>query len=292
MNSVKSAIAQAPGTVGVTAKHLESGKTIRHNGDTVFFTASTFKVPVLVELYRQVDEGKIALGQRVELTDALRAPGGGLLKTLGVGLQPTIHDLAMMMIIISDNTATDIIYNMVGRDNLNSTMQELGLSATKVPMNCRELLYDVAGLDADDPAHTTDMVNDRLSLDQIVLDADGFSEEKSDVSSPDDMSRLLEMLHRGELMSPASTEGAMHILKSQQLNNVIPLLLPKGTDSGHKTGTYQGVRCDVGIVFAPNGPYTVSIMAKQLPTGEEYVSLSIDLRLAAISKAVYGEMTG
>lgn len=290
MDSVQSAIARAPGTVGVTAKHLESGRTIRHNGDTVFFTASTFKIPVLVELYRQVDGGKIDLEQRVELTDALKAPGGGLLKALGVGLQPTVHDLTMMMIIISDNTATDIIYNMVGRDNLNRTMQELGMSATRLPMNCRELLYDVVGLDAGDPAHTTKMVNDRLSLDQIVMDADGFSEERSDVSSPDDMSRLIEMLYRGELMSPASTKGAMHILKSQQLNNIIPLLLPKETESGHKTGTYTGVRCDVGIVFAPNGPYTVSIMAKHLPP-EEQADLSVDLKLAAISRAVYDEMT-
>ena len=104
------------------------------------------------------------------------------------------------------------------------------------------------------------------------------------------MSRLIEMLYRGELMSPASTEGAMHILKSQQLNNIIPLLLPEGTESGHKTGTYETVRCDVGIVFAPNGPYTVSIMAKHLPP-EEQADLSVDLKLAAISRAVYDEMT-
>ena len=95
MNSVKSAIAQAPGIVGISAKHLESGKMIRHNADTLFFTASTFKVPLLVELFRQVDKGKIDLQQRWKISDSDQSPGGGLLKTLTVGLQPTIHDLAM-----------------------------------------------------------------------------------------------------------------------------------------------------------------------------------------------------
>ena len=67
-----------------------------------------------------MDQGKVDLNQRVELTDAHRTPGSGVLKEMGAGLQPTIHDLAMLMIIISDNTATDILYNLVGRANLNN----------------------------------------------------------------------------------------------------------------------------------------------------------------------------
>ena len=290
MNSVKSAIAQAPGIVGVSAKHLESGKIFRHNADTLFFTASTFKVPLLVEFFRQVDEGKIDLQHRWEISDSDQSPGGGLLKTLEVGLRPTIHDLAMLMITISDNTATDIIYNLVGRDSLNQTMQNLGLSKTKIPMNCKELLFDVVGLDINDPGHTNELVNQRLSTKQVSLNANSFSEESSDVSSPDEMCLLLEMLYRGELMSAASTESAIDILKSQQLNNIIPLLLPQGIECGHKTGTYQGVRCDVGLVFTPDGTYTVSIMAKQLPPDAERTCLSIDLKLAAISKAIYDAM--
>ena len=290
MSSVKSAIDQTPGVVGVSAKHLESGKTIRHNADTLFFTASTFKVPLLVEFFRQVDAGKIDLRHRWEISDSDQSPGGGILKTLTMGLQPTIHDLAMLMIIISDNTATDIIYNLVGRDSLNQTMQNIGLSKTKIPMNCKELLFDAVGLDVTDPRHTSELVNKRLSAKKVAQNADSFSEDSSDVSSPDEMCLLLEMLYRGELMSAASTESAIDILKSQQLNNIIPLLLPQGIECGHKTGTYQGVRCDVGLVFTPDGTYTVSIMAKQLPPDAERTCLSIDLKLAAISKAIYDAM--
>ena len=74
MGSVQLAIDQAPSVVGLAAKHLDSGATVRHKADETFFTASTFKVPVLVELYRQVDDGKIDLNQRVEMTDDMRAP--------------------------------------------------------------------------------------------------------------------------------------------------------------------------------------------------------------------------
>ena len=79
MTSVETEISQVSGVVGVSAKHLETGHEIRHNADVAFFTASTFKVPVLVELYRQIDEGKINPNARVELTNDMRAPGGGVL---------------------------------------------------------------------------------------------------------------------------------------------------------------------------------------------------------------------
>ena len=151
MSSVESAIASVPALVGVAAKHLDSGEEILHNSGDVFFTASTFKVPLLLELYRQVDAGKIDLSERVELHRDHRVPGSGVLKELGEGLSLTLHDLATLMIIISDNTATDILYNMVGRDNLNNAMRELGLTKTQVPMNTRELLYNIVGLDTNDP---------------------------------------------------------------------------------------------------------------------------------------------
>lgn len=283
MTKMDSAISKAPGTVGVAAKHLRTGTEFRHNADELFFTASTFKVPLLVELYRQVDQGKIDLAERVELTNAVRVPGSGVLKNLGTGLQPTLHDLAMLMIIISDNSATDILYEKVGGENINNTMRELGLTKTRIPMTTRQLLYSIVGLDPQDPMHTYQMASDKLFIQQYVPDADGFSEEKSDVSSPGDMSLLLELLHEGDILSPSSREGALDILKRQQLNNVIPLKLPPSIESAHKTGSYRGVRCDVGIVYSPSGPYTVAIMAK----GVSGLTLEVDLALADISRSIY-----
>ena len=146
MNRVESAIAAVPAVTGMAAKHLETGRELAHQADDLFFTASTFKVPILIELYRQVDAGIVDPVARLELTDEARSPGGGTLKELDSGLRLTIHDLAMLMIIVSDNTATDMLYNLVGRDRLNDTMRKLGLHRTSLPMTCRELLYSMYGV--------------------------------------------------------------------------------------------------------------------------------------------------
>ena len=246
-------------------------------------------MPLLVELYRQVDAGIIDVNQRIDLTDALRVPGSGVLKELASGLQPTVHDLAMLMIIISDNSATDILYNRVGGDNINNTMQQLGLTHTHIPMPCRELLYSITGLEVQNPAHTYQLASDRLKTREFVLEGDGFSEDKSDVSSPNDMCRLLELIYDGDILSSQSREAVLDILKRQQLSTVIPHALPAGTVVAHKTGSYHTVRCDVGIVFSPTGPYTVAIMAKQMAAGDR---MSVDASLAAISRAVYDEFAG
>ena len=289
MSAIQDFTAQTEGIVGVAAKHLETGECVCHNADTVFFTASTLKVPLLVELYRQVDAGIIEVNQRIDLTDALRVPGSGVLKELSAGLQPTVHDLAMLMIIISDNSATDILYNRVGGSNIDNTMRRLGLNHTHIPMTCRELLYSITGLEVENPAHTYQLASDRLKKRKFVLGGDGFSEEKSDVSSPNDMCRLLELIHDGDILSSQSREAVLDILKRQQLSTVIPHALPPGTVVAHKTGSYQSVRCDVGIVFSSAGPYTVAIMAKQIAAGDR---LSVDAGLAAISKAIYEGFVG
>ena len=284
MPSIKDAISHIQGTVGLSARHLESGREIQHNAGDVFFTASTLKVPVLVELYRQVDRGRIDLNRRVELTDDLRVPGSGVLKEMAPGLNPTVHDLAMLMIIISDNTATDILYNLVGGNNLNNTMRELGLSRTRIPMTVRELLFSVVGLDPGNPDHTYETCASRLFNQEYVPDGAGYDVDRSDVSSPGDMCKLLELLYSGDLLSAASRNGALDILKRQQLRTVIPHALPVGTDVAHKTGFYHGVRADVGIVYSPAGPYAVAIMAKDVTCPDRLVS---DLSLAALSRAVY-----
>ena len=283
MSSVDDAIAKVPGVAGVAARHFDTRAQVRHNADTEFFTASTFKVPLLLELLRRVDRGTIDLARRIELTDAMRVSGSGVLKELEADLRPTVRDLAMLMIVISDNVATDILYEMVGRDNLSATIRELGLTKTRIPMSTRELLYSITGLDPEDPSHTFNMVADRMRRQEFDLEADALDEEKSDVSSPDDMCELLEAVHRGDVLSPSSGETFFDILKRQQLNTIIPSLLPRGTIVANKTGGYHSVRCDVGVVHSPSGPYAIAVMAKQVD-GEQ---LQVDLAMATVSRAVY-----
>ena len=285
MNTLESAIAAVPAVTGVAAKHLNTGRELAHQADDLYFTASTFKVPILIELYRQVDMGIVDPADRLELTDADRAPGSGVLKELAAGLRPTVRDLATLMIIVSDNTATDMLYRLVGRDRLNHTMRDLGLHQTSLPMTCKELLYSMYGVETDDVFEGIRQVADALAHGRVVAGSDGLSEQRSDVSSPRDMVRLLEMLYRGDLLSEPSTAAVMDILERQQAVTIIPYGLPPGTRVAHKTGGVTGVRCDVGIVFAPSGPYAIALMAKQVTDPKE-----IDRALAAVSKAVYDEL--
>lgn len=288
MKTLQEAIDDVPGMVGVAARHLITGRTVEHNPNGVFFTASTFKVPILAEMYRQVDAGILDLTQRVELTDALRVPGSGVLRELGSGLNPTLHDLAMLMIIVSDNLATDILYDIVGENNINKTMAELGLSSTKLRMSCRELLFSLAGVPVSRSLEDFWEVSDRVEQGYrgLTHDCDALDEDKSDVSSPSDMARLLELVHDGAFLSDESREGMLHILKRQKLQSIIPYYLPKDIAAAHKTGGVYSVRCDVGIVWSPNGPYTVAIMAKQITD-----STDLDPKLARISQIVYEDIS-
>ncbi|GEM_PF-5844335 len=147
MEELQSAIEGVQGTVGFAAKHLETGQQLSHNADSIFFTAGTLKVPLLTELYRQVDEGYINLSERIELSDDLRVPRSGIFKELATGLQPTVRDAAMLMIIISYDTATDALMEMVGRESLHDTRQTWGLLQTRIPMSVRQLLYSAVDLD-------------------------------------------------------------------------------------------------------------------------------------------------
>ena len=284
MNNLESAVAAVPAVTGMAAKHLDTGQELAHQADDLYFTASTFKVPILVELYRQVDMGIVDHSARLELTDADRSPGSGVLKELASGLRSTVRDLATLMIIVSDNTATDMLYHLVGRDRLNKTMRDLGLHQTSLPMSCKDLLNSMYGVDTDDVFEGIRQVADALAHGRVVAGSDGLSEERSDVSSPRDMVRLLEMLYRGDLLSETSTAAVLHILERQQAVTIIPYGLPPGTRTAHKTGGVTGVRCDVGVVFAPSGPYAVALMAKHVTD-----TRAIDRALAAVSKAVYAE---
>ena len=131
--------------IGVAVKHLGTGEEASFNGDELFPMASVFKVPVIVELYKQVEAGRLSLDDKIMLKEADKVPGSGILRELSEGLGVTIKDLSRLMMILSDNTATDLIVERVGEDNVNATMKGLGLNKTIVVADCRDLLFDLVG---------------------------------------------------------------------------------------------------------------------------------------------------
>ena len=112
--------AEFGGTGGVAAKHLGTGEEIRVNADAVTATASTIKVPILIELFRQVEAGEVCLEDRLAVTEATRARGSGVLRELSPDIELTVRDHATLMIVVSDNTSTNVLIDVVGLERVNS----------------------------------------------------------------------------------------------------------------------------------------------------------------------------
>lgn len=277
------------GTVGVMVHELASGQELTHNHREVFPTASTLKVPLLYELYRRADEGTIDLTDRVTLYHKNRTPGSGVLQDLDEGLQPTIRDLAELMIIVSDNWATDMIYERIGKANVAGTLGKLGLHQTHIPMNIHELFAALADVDPEDPKVDYHFLKEYLKDYKPAADNIGYADdERNDVSSPADMVRLLVLIHEGYGLTQESREGVIKILKDQNFNTIIPARLPESEriETAHKTGSLRGIRNDVGIVYSPKVNYAVAFMSK----GQDDIPEVVD-RMARASRWIWDYLT-
>lgn len=259
--------ARTGGTMGVMVRDLDRGGDLCWNADRAFPTASTMKVPLLYALYRLAQEGDLDLAARVALRTEDRVPGSGVLHYLDAGLRPTVRDLAELMIIVSDNFATDTLYRLVGRERLAASMAELGLTETYLPHTTWELLAHVGGLDLADAGLTYDTLLERLKDSGSADPEAPYVDEEYDRSTPADMIQLLERIDAGHGLAAESREGMLAILKHQTINDRIPAKLPEGVgiEVAHKTGSVRGVRNDVGIVTAPGVRYAIAMMSRGLP---------------------------
>lgn len=273
------------GPVGVMVREIGGDHEMTWNHTEVFPTASTLKVPLLYELYRQADAGDIDLTERVTLLHKDRVPGSGVYQNLDEGLQPTIRDLAELMIIVSDNWATDIIFTRLGKDRVAAMLNELQLTQTSLPMTIREMFMTLANLDPTDSTVTYDSLREFLKTYKPAADNIGLaSDSRNDVSSPADMVQLMGIIDRGEGLSEASREAVIKILKHQNFSSIIPARLPNdhGIESAHKTGSLRGIKNDVGIVYSPTVTYAIAFMSK----GQDDVPEVVD-RMAKASRWIW-----
>jgi beta-lactamase class A len=245
---VEQAVAASRARIGVAIRHIESGEEVMIDADTPVPLASVVKIPVLVEAFRQMGEGRFTLEDRWPLEPDHKALGSGILTQFDDGLQPTVKDLLTLMIIISDNTATDILIQRLGVDSIDATMHRLGLSQTHVARMLSEIFEDM--LPSADPNQ------DRYALARWEAEhgvrRDGFSYSlgaDNNVSTPREMTRLVEMIFNGEILDREACDAMLAILLKQQLNDRLPRFLPSGTPIAHKTGTFSGVRNDSGIIY-------------------------------------------
>ena len=253
---IEKVIPRARGQVGVAIRHVESGTDVMINADQTYPMASTYKVPILVELFYQRAEGKLSLSDRIEVNPADVHPGGTIALLLdGPGLQMSIHNLINLMMRVSDNSAADILINKLGAANVTARMKTLGLDKIRVDRSTLEMILDQEGLDyATYGKLPFDQLRQRLDAidaQTAVRANERFNATEKDVATPRQMTLLLEKIYRGEIVDRAASDQIIEFMNHSMIGQArIPGLLPDGTRVVHKTGSISGSTNDTGIVYS------------------------------------------
>lgn len=242
---------------GLAIWHIESGEKVAVNGQEPFPMASTFKIPIIATAFQQIKAGKINLDERVELKDEDKSMGSGILPFFEAGVSPTIRDLLTLMIIISDNTATDMTVDLLGGAAvIEGYMHELGLTDIYFKMNCKDLLRGLF------PPEVQDMpleeLGEWLAENDVIRDGIAFSRgSDNDVSTANAMNTLLHMIYQGEIVEGELRDELLDIMFKQQFNVRLSRFLPMNTKFAHKTGTIGGIRNDSGILYVSDACHVI-----------------------------------
>lgn len=258
------------GTMGVAAVHLESGRSAYVNPDEPFPMASTYKVPIAVQVLHLVDEGKLSLAKRIEVEPEHLSPGSGMITTLldDPGVSLSLHNLVELMLLISDNSATDLCLREAGgADAVTTRMRALDLEGIRVDRPTLELIADWLGMEELPPPVRRRREDYEALFDAIPEDARerarrAFEADPQDTATPRDMAALLEKIWRGQALGETSTELLLDIMERCRTGeNRLKGLLPAETVVAHKTGTIGRSTNDVGIITLPHDAGHVVVVA-------------------------------
>jgi beta-lactamase class A len=284
-----------PGQMAIYMKNLANGEEIALDADTVYETFSVIKLAIAAEVLHQVEAGKFSLADRVTVKASDRRLPSGVLYALDPGLQPTIKDLLTLMIIISDNEATDLLADKVGRNNVTQYMRSLGLAKTSIEFS--DLDWDRTWLGTLDPAYksasgdkTIDFPFDKYGDAKV---REGFGHTIYDAgiyfghSSAREIGRLLELVVDGKLVSNAASKHLLDIMEMQQVNDRFPRYL-RGIRIAHKTGDGQPFLAnDAGILWVNKQPVALVVFTGH-HRGETAALHDTIARVAALVVRHYG----
>lgn len=226
---------------GIYIKCLETGEEIAINADRQMDTMSVIKIPLMAEAFRQIGEGKFTLADRITLTDAAKRPGTGVIRSLDSGVQLTIKDLLTLMIIVSDNTATDLMYDKVGGPAaVNQLMDSWGLTSIHADANADAWFKALRAAGSAETFHRE-------------------GKHPFGLSSPRDMGKLLEKIEKGEAVSKEASDQMLRIMRGQVYSSRLPRYV-SGFQIPHKTGDFLPyIGNDVGILESRNRHVVVSV---------------------------------
>ena len=275
------------GTVGVTAIHLETGRRVSQNGTDRFPMASSFKVPIAVQLLTRVDKGEVKLDQMIDIKESDLHPGSGTLSDLfnKGGLALSVRNLMELMLLISDNSATDVMLRTAGgAEAVTARMRALGIEGINVNRSTAQLISDWVGVTSLPPEDqwTSALFSkayNAVKPEEQQAAAKKFDGDPRDTSTPDGMARLLERIYKKDMLKPDTSELLLDIMRRCRTGEArLRGLLPAGTEIAHKTGTIGGTTNDVGIITLPDDAGHVAIAVfvkastKDIPARERAIA--------------------
>jgi beta-lactamase class A len=252
------------GRVSLYAKNLDTGAVYDLGGDERVRTASTIKIAVMVEAFARVAEGKAKWSDELQLTKEKKVAGSGILPEFADGLRLTLRDAVTLMMTMSDNTATNLVVDVLTADAVNARMASLGLKEIR-------LMRKVFG--GGESAEGKIEANKRFGLGRSTMR---------------EMVMLLEMLERGEVISPAASKEMLDLMRREQERKGIWRSLwqtPKAT----KSGALDALRADIGIIYHPRGRIALAVTCDDMPAVEWTADNPAYLLMSRLSEIIlYG----
>jgi beta-lactamase class A len=280
------------GVVGLSALHVESGRRVSLNSTDRFPMASTFKVPVAVQLLSRVDRGEIKLDQMIRIEPHDLHPGSGTLNSLlnQPGVDLSVRNILELMLLISDNSAADISLRLAGGgEAVTAKMRELGIDGINVNRSTAHLISDWMGATLPPETDWTPAVF-RLAFASVTPEQraaanDRFNRDPRDTAQPEAMAALLAKIYERKLLKPDTADLLFDVMSRCNTGEArIKGILPPKTAVAHKTGSIGGVTDDVGIVTLPDnaGHIVLALFIKQGSKEE-----TSERTIAQISRAIY-----
>lgn len=239
-----------PGRVSIYARNLDTGQEFGSAPDTRVRTASTIKLPILCALESMVAAGTVSWTTPAIVTEESKVSGSGVIQELSAGARLTLRDLAVLMIVISDNTATNMLIDRISADAVNDYLDTIGLTATR---SMRKIRGDGTALK---PAEGWSRAGRLPGNDVFGIGA----------STPRDMVTLLDLLARGKVVSADASRDVLDILKRQQFKTGIGRRVGADVEVASKSGALDRLRSDVGIAYTKGGRIAMAITVDDMPT--------------------------
>ena len=265
-DQVKALVGSFKGKVSLFAKNLDTGETYALNPDERVRTASTIKIAVMIEAFARVSEGKIKWTDEVVLTKDKKVSGSGILTELSDGLRLTLRDAVNLMMILSDNTATNLVLEVLTTDAVNARMESLGFKNIKIMRRIGSGGESAAGKDPENKKYGLGM------------------------ATPREMVLVMEKLERGEIISTAASKEMIDLMKREQGRNAIGRSL-WNVPMASKYGALDRLRSAVGILYTKKGKIAMAISCDDMPETMWSVDNPAYLLMSRLSEAIADGLT-